>query len=106
MVDSQLRDSVGHRDQENDLVFTGVVKEKVRARVVNEVITRGVPTGLVLDDPVKGALDSQYGLDGTVIIQEEIVRRQWNWKSYAELKTATATGVLQEGGVRIDLNLD
>ena len=88
-------------------MFAYVAKEKLRIKVVNEVIKRRRPTGAVFDSNIYGGFDSAYGFDGGFIVQEEVVRRQWNWKTYNELKALpTSSGAIAEGSVRIDLDLD
>ena len=103
----QTRDSIGSRDQTADQIFAGVVKEKVRVRVVNEVIQLVETDGIILDSVTNDGLDSgDHGLDGSVFIVEEVVRRQWNWKSYAELReSGSASGTITMGGVQINLTL-
>jgi len=110
MVDTsyqQTRDSIGHTDQTRDLVFAGTAKEKVKVKVVNEVMRVSQPEGYILGHPTFGILGSQrLGTTGRTIVVE-VIRRQWNWKNYDELKESPSnTGVLVDGGVTVDLTIE
>ena len=103
----QTRDSIGSTDQTRDLVFAGLIKEKLKIKVVNEVVLKKEFDGLVLDSDIYGGLDSEnFGLDGKTYIVEEVVRRRWNWNSFDELRKSNSAYGYEEGMVEINLSLD
>ena len=104
----QTRDSIGHTDQTRDLIFLGLLGEKLKVRVVNEVHTTTIPTPLVLDNAELGSLDTQgHQLDAPRYKQSEILRRRWDWKDSERLRESpSATGTLVEGSITVNLSLD
>ena len=108
MVDTETRDSIGHRDQTKDLVFAGVINEKLRVKVVNEVFVSDQITGFILGHPTMGILGSGglHGLGLNSNDKIEILRRQWNWKNYDNLKSNSKIVTLAEPGVEANITTD